>query len=88
MVTSTMRAVVLDAPGPVAGLRIQKLPVPQPEPGWVRIRVEVFGLNRSELLTRQGLSGDAVTFPRVLGIEATGVVNLDPSGALPAGRKA
>jgi NADPH2:quinone reductase len=32
-----------------------------------------FGLNRSELHTRLGLA-DGVTFPRVLGIEATGLV--------------
>ena len=35
------------------------------------IRVHAFGLNRSELHTRLGLA-EGVTFPRVLGIEATG----------------
>ncbi len=41
---------------------------------WVLIAVHAFGLNRSELMTRLGYSGVAVTYPRVLGIEATGVV--------------
>jgi NADPH:quinone reductase-like Zn-dependent oxidoreductase len=81
-----MRAVVLDAPGAVTNFHIRNLPVPEPRPGWVRIRVKAFGLNRSELLTRQGLSGDAVTFPRVLGIEATGVVDDDPSGTYAPGQ--
>ena len=49
--TDTMRAVVLDAPGPVQNLHIRDLPIPEPRPGWVRIRVMAFGLNRSELHT-------------------------------------
>lgn len=85
--TSTMRAVVLDAPGPVDALQVRDLPVPEPAPGWVRIRVEAFGLNRSELHTRLGLAGDAVTYPRVLGIEATGVVDADPSGTFAVGQQ-
>ena len=71
--TTMMRAVVLDAPGPPEALRIRELPVPEPRPGWVLIRVKAFGINRSELHTRLGLA-HGVTFPRVLGIEATGVV--------------
>ena len=69
----TMRAVVLDAPGPVENLQIRDLPVPEPRTGWVRIKVMAFGLNRSELHTRLGYA-QGVTFPRVLGIEAVGVV--------------
>src|SRR5262245_42986049 len=73
---STMRAVVLREPGPVTNLEIHQLAIPAPPPGWIRIRVKAFGLNRSELHTRLGLS-HGVTFPRVLGIEATGIVD-DP----------
>jgi len=77
--TGTMRAAVLDAPGPAEALQIRELPIPEPRPGWVLIRVEAFGLNRSELHTRLGLA-QGVTFPRVLGIEATGVVAAAPGG--------
>lgn len=80
-----MRAVVLDEPGPLTNLYVRDLPVPEPSDGWVRIRVRAAGLNRSELHTRLGLAGDAVTLPRVLGIEAAGVVDLDPSGRLEPG---
>jgi NADPH2:quinone reductase len=45
-----MRAVVLDGPGPPEALRIRELPLPEAQNGWVRIKVEAFGLNRSELL--------------------------------------
>ncbi len=83
---ATMRAIVLDAPGPVDNLRLRELPVPEPGPGQVRIKVEAFGLNRSELHTRLGLA-DGVTFPRVPGIEAAGTVDLDPDGLLPRGQR-
>src|SRR5881392_1085772 len=84
--TATMRAVVLDAPGPAEALRIRELPVPQPRPGWVLIRVKAFGINRSELHTRLGLA-EGVTFPRVPGIEATGVVASCPGGEFEAGQR-
>ncbi len=64
----TMKAVVIREPGAPEVLVIEELPVPQPAPGWILIRVKAFGLNRSELFTRQGLS-PSVQFPRVLGIE-------------------
>src|SRR5438445_2818699 len=62
-----MRAVVLSEPGPVENLTIRELPLPPERDGWVRIRIEAFGLNRSELHTRLGLAA-GVTFPRVPGI--------------------
>ncbi len=82
----TMRAVVLDAPGPPSALAIRELPIPVPEPGWVLIRVRAFGLNRSELHTRLGLA-EGVTFPRVLGIEATGEVARCPGGEFAPGQQ-
>src|SRR5437870_7981355 len=84
--TGTMRAVVLDAPGPPEALRICELPVPEPGPGWVLIRVKAFGINRSELHTRLGLA-QGVTFPRVLGIEAAGVVAQCPGAEFPIGQQ-
>lgn len=85
--TQTMRAVVLDAPGPVENLHVRTVPLPQPGPGQVRIKVRAFGLNRSELHTRLGFAGDAVTFPRILGIEATGTIDADPTGTFAAGQQ-
>lgn len=84
--TRTMRAVVLDGPGDAERLRIRLLPVPTPRRGWVLVQVAAFGLNRSELHTRLGLAA-GVTFPRVLGIEATGVVAAAPGGEFEAGQQ-
>src|SRR6202000_494782 len=77
---ATMRAVQLSAPGPVDNLRLTTLPLPPERDGWVRVRVEAFGLNRSELKLRLGLS-EGVTFPRVPGIEAAGTVDAAPPGS-------
>jgi NADPH:quinone reductase-like Zn-dependent oxidoreductase len=82
----TMRAVVLDAPGPPEALVIRHLPIPDPSAGWVLIRVKAFGLNRSELHTRLGLA-QGVTFPRVPGIEAAGVVAGCPGGEFGVGQQ-
>src|SRR5439155_10451739 len=41
--TDTMRAVVLDAPGPPEALTIREVPRPAPAHGWVLIQVKAFG---------------------------------------------
>jgi NADPH:quinone reductase-like Zn-dependent oxidoreductase len=69
-----VHAAVVDAPGPPDVLRVRDLPKPEARPGWTLVRVRAFGLNRSEIFTRQGHSGDAVRFPLVLGIECVGEV--------------
>jgi NADPH:quinone reductase-like Zn-dependent oxidoreductase len=73
----TMKAVVLRQPGPPDRLKIEERPIPVPQCGEVLIQVKAFGINRSELFTRQGLS-PGVNLPRVLGIEAVGLVARAP----------
>jgi NADPH2:quinone reductase len=73
-----MKAIVVSQPGPPEVLELREIPTPAVRPGWVLVRVKAFGLNRSEMFTRQGHSGAAVQFPRVLGIECVGIVE-DPS---------
>jgi len=75
-----MRAVVLSGPGPVENLELKELPLPAERDGWVRVRVEAFGLNRSEYHTRLGFA-EGVVFPRVLGIEAAGTVDWASAGS-------
>ena len=76
---ATMKAAVIHEAGGPEVLKIESLPIPTPKSGEVLIRVKAFGLNRSELFTRQGHS-PGVKFPRVLGIEAVGVVESAPGG--------
>ena len=76
---ATMKAAVIYETGGPDVLKIERRPIPEPNTGQVLIRVKAFGLNRSEMFTRQGLSPD-VAFPRILGIEAAGVVDRAPGG--------
>ncbi len=81
---ATMKAAVIHEAGGPEVLKLEARPVPTPKRGEVLIRVKAFGLNRSELFTRQGLS-PGVKFPRVLGIEAVGLVEQAPGGEFRAG---
>jgi NADPH:quinone reductase-like Zn-dependent oxidoreductase len=81
---TTMKAAVIHEAGGAEVLRLERCPVPAPSPGEVLVRVKAFGLNRSELFTRQGLS-PGIHFPRILGIEAVGVVELAPGGEFDQG---
>ena len=80
-----MKAIVVEHPGSPDVLQIRTLPQPQPRPGWVLIHVKAFGLNRSEMYTRQGYS-PSVTFPRVLGIECVGIVEAAPQTSFAVGQ--
>ena len=72
-----MKAAVVYRPGGPEVLQIENRPVPTPDAGQVLIRVMAFGLNRSEMFTRQGHSPN-VKLPRILGIEAAGVIEEAP----------
>jgi len=80
-----MKAVIIRKPGTPEVLAIEEYPIPQPVIGWVLIKVQSFGLNRSELFTRQGLS-PGIKFPRILGIEAVGIVEEAPGGEFEPGQ--
>lgn len=80
----TMRAAVWTGPGGPETIEVRSVPRPAARDGWTLVRVHAAGLNRSELMTRQGHS-PGVEPPRVLGIECVGTVaeSLDP--LLPTG---
>lgn len=67
---------IYEAGGPEV-FKVESRPIPTPKKGQVLIQVKAFGLNRSELFTRQGHS-PGVPFPRILGIEAVGIVKEAP----------
>jgi D-arabinose 1-dehydrogenase-like Zn-dependent alcohol dehydrogenase len=81
---ATMKAAVIYEPGGPEVLKIESRPVRVPQLREVLIRVKAFGLNRSELFTRQGLS-PGVIFPRILGIEAVGLVEEVPGAEFSKG---
>jgi len=72
-----MKAAVIYTAGGPEVLKVESRPIPTPKSGEVLIRIKAFGLNRSELFTRQGHSPN-VKFPRILGIEAVGLIEQAP----------
>lgn len=81
-----MKAAVIYKPGGPEAFILEERPVPVPNETQVLVRVKAFGLNRSELMTRKGLS-PSVQFPRVLGIECVGEIELDPTGEFQKGQQ-
>ena len=81
-----MRAWVARRPGGTDVFELVERPRPEALHGQVHIAVRAFGLNRAEVVTRAGGSGDAVRFPRVLGIECVGTVVAAPGSDLRPGQ--
>ncbi|ALA42305.1 zinc-binding alcohol dehydrogenase family protein [Paenibacillus jamilae] len=72
-----MKAVVLEGACKPEELKIKEVPIPKVKPDWVLVKIKAFGINRSEMFTRQGHSS-SVKFPRIIGIECIGQIE-DPS---------
>ncbi|MBO0841260.1 MAG: NADPH:quinone reductase, partial [Sciscionella sp.] len=81
---ATMLAAVTEQVGPPEVIKVREVPRPRVRDGWSLVRVRGFGLNRSELFTRQGHS-PSVVFPRIQGIECVGEVVEATVGAPPVG---
>ncbi len=62
-------------------LKIEDLPLAQPGEGEVRLNVEAIGLNRAEVMFRQGRYLDAPECPSRLGYEAAGIIDAVGPGA-------
>lgn len=81
-----MRAIIVRKPGGPEALELTTVPRPQAQPGWSVIQVKGRGINHSEVFTREGQS-PSVHFPRILGIEAVGVMaETTEENRLPSGQ--
>jgi NADPH:quinone reductase-like Zn-dependent oxidoreductase len=61
-------------------LKLEEIPIPEPGEGEVRLRVQAIGLNRAEVVFRQGKYVVRATPPCTLGYEAAGVVEAVGNG--------
>lgn len=68
-----MKAIVIHEAGGSEKLLYEERPIPDIKSGWSLVKVKGFGINRSELFTREGKS-PSVAFPRILGIECAGII--------------
>ncbi|KJK48164.1 NADPH:quinone reductase [Lentzea aerocolonigenes] len=66
--------VLFDRLGGPEVLTLRDVEVGSPGPGEVRIRVDAIGLNRAEIMFREGVYYEQPVFPSTLGYEAAGVV--------------
>ncbi len=81
-----MKTAVTTKPGSPEVIELREKGIPAAQKGWVLIKIKAFGLNRSEIFTRQGDSPN-VKFPRVQGIECVGLVEEDASGKYKKGQQ-
>lgn len=82
-----MKAVVIHHAGGPEQLKLEVVPTPKVKKNWSLVKIKGFGINHSEIFTRNGLS-PSVKFPRILGIECVGIISqtTDPK-RLPVGQK-
>ena len=71
---STMKAVVLEKPGPPEALRYVDVPKPVPGPGQVLVRAHTIGVSMPEIMVRRGEYPWMPPLPAIIGIEMSGVV--------------
>lgn len=69
-----MRAIVTDSFGGPEVLRLAEVPDPAPAPGELLIRVRASGVNRADLLQRQGHYPPPPGISDIIGLEISGVV--------------
>jgi NADPH:quinone reductase len=77
-----MRAVVMHETGGPEVLALEEVPVPEPAPGQVLVRIEAIAVSTGETRVRAGVY--PVSLPRVLGAEAAGIVERLGDGVDPA----
>ncbi|MEF2276879.1 NADPH:quinone oxidoreductase family protein [Deinococcus sp. YIM 134068] len=73
--TPSMKAIVVERLGPPEVLEVRELPVPQPGPGEVRLRVEAVGINFADVLAVAGEYLTRTRVPYTPGMEFAGVVD-------------
>ena len=56
-------------------LQVEDLPIREPGPGEVRLKVRAVGLNRAEVMFRTGTYVEQPEFPSRIGVEAAGIVD-------------
>ena len=77
-----VKVVRVHTPGGPEALRIEDLPVGDPEPGEARVKIDAIGLNRAEAMFREGRYIQPPGYPTRIGYEASGVVEAVGEGVV------
>ena len=76
----TMRAVQVSRAG--GALELVERDIPEPQPGWVRVKVDACGVCHSDSLVKEG-QWPGIQYPRVPGHEVIGTVDFVGQGVQP-----
>src|SRR5882757_6016288 len=72
--SKTARTVLFTAVGGPEVLKVEKVEIPAPGAQEVRIQVKAIGLNRADVMYREGNYVEQPVFPAKLGYEAAGII--------------
>lgn len=70
-----MEAAVVVRHGGPETLEMRRVPVPQPQPGWLRVKVQACALNMLDVFVRRGMPGVHLELPHVPGGDVVGTVD-------------
>ncbi|MDB5108651.1 MAG: Quinone oxidoreductase, partial [Candidatus Binatus sp.] len=69
-----MKAVVVEKPGDESVLKLAEVPTPTPKPAELLIKVRAAGLNRADIMQRQGFYPPPPGASEIPGLECAGEV--------------
>jgi NADPH:quinone reductase-like Zn-dependent oxidoreductase len=72
--SSTVKIVRFHKTGPAEVFQFDELPLPEPGPGEIRLRIKALGLNRAEVMFRNGEYLETPIHPAKNGYEAAGII--------------
>jgi NADPH:quinone reductase-like Zn-dependent oxidoreductase len=78
--SNTVKIVRFHKTGPAEVLQFDELPLPEPGAGEIRLRVKALGLNRAEVMFRNGQYLETPVHPAKNGYEAAGTIEAVGSG--------
>jgi alcohol dehydrogenase len=76
-----MRAAVVTAHGGPENLEFGWAPIPEPPPGWIRVRVLACALNMLDVFVRRGMPGVHLDLPHIPGGDIVGIIDSLGDGA-------
>lgn len=69
-----MQAAIIESHGTLEVLKLAETPAPEPGPGEAAVAIQAAALNHLDIWVRKGRPGMSLSFPHVIGSDASGVV--------------
>lgn len=75
LVFNSLSTDIKNGTGPASALYIAEIPMPVPQDTQALVKVKAFGLNRMDLLQREGMYPVPPQAPKTLGVEFSGTIH-------------